>query len=759
MDHTTIQVSGDQGSIYMYDILVRNEYWSYFLDLWVTVASLFCCFVLWQSGSYQKLHFHPQIDSPVWDLQFARRGDVPLLVSCCTSGSIRVAPAKKLFRAPQNSIEICRIAGERGASIDRPFKALTANFEHKIVSGNAESKSGSAPREFCERDAALHRVRLSTHTPGSFPCFLAAAGHAGLVIVLEIQEEIDHLLENYFVQINKKLGRPRKGTVGNRSPWISAKKKQQHLVAGDGKKIGAGKKRGVVKSKKMHNALNKYKKDKKRKAEETAFPQFEMKFDSEEEEEYADEEEDESDSGLSLMMAVEDSDDGHLGMLDDEMEDFSHEDARMRSEYQLDLSEEDAMMLAIQMSELEQTQPTPPPAKSKEKAPAKATTKQNGKGSASTSSSATKAGTQSQPHSSQKTKKKASPEVVKGGAGVQLSQTTVVRNKTLQSGVTSSSKSKKARPKSASSAPATAGAFDGFIMDQATTLQIIQYQKGMSEEDALREAIRASEMEAKRSTTSRSKRVASPPPPKVPRAPTASVESPAVAPRIDTMQDAGERGHDAAHREKKDEQATRRLVFTPVAKGKDGSETGTLTAEVNPTAADRDMTVESNGTAEAAAFASPARGSSSAIQTPPPSAPSTSTSKSTTKATTTPPASSGKKKAASKPVDAPGGTNVVEVSSTLPPAIAAIPGDSLTTPDEQRKPNRPSSSKASIPASKRKRPAKAPQPRKRPSSAGSSNSRVQAGDAAAADVNADNGGYLTDEEALYLALRASEVEY
>uniref|UniRef100_K3WBN1 Uncharacterized protein n=1 Tax=Globisporangium ultimum (strain ATCC 200006 / CBS 805.95 / DAOM BR144) TaxID=431595 RepID=K3WBN1_GLOUD len=105
MDHTTIQISGDQGSIYMYDIL---------------------------SGSYQKLHFHPQIDSPVWDLQFARRGGVPLLVSCCTSGSIRVAPAKKMFRAPQNSIEICRLAGEKDANTDRPFKALTVDFEFLI---------------------------------------------------------------------------------------------------------------------------------------------------------------------------------------------------------------------------------------------------------------------------------------------------------------------------------------------------------------------------------------------------------------------------------------------------------------------------------------------------------------------------------------------------------------------------------------------------------------------------------------------------
>ncbi|EGZ22532.1 hypothetical protein PHYSODRAFT_464205, partial [Phytophthora sojae] len=212
MDQTSIQISGDQGSVYMYDIL---------------------------TGSYQKLHFHPQIDSPVWDLQFARRGAVPLLVSSCTSGSIRAAPAKKLYRAPQNCVEICRLSGEKDASVEKPLKSLTVSFEKQSVLGSADSGSLNT-REFCERDAALHRLRLSSSTPGDYPCYLAAAGHAGLVILLEMQEVLDTLISTFFMPPAKKIGRPKKAFTA---------------VARKSRTIGS-----FAKAKGMHTALSKYKK-------------------------------------------------------------------------------------------------------------------------------------------------------------------------------------------------------------------------------------------------------------------------------------------------------------------------------------------------------------------------------------------------------------------------------------------------------------------------------------------------------------------
>ncbi|RLN61059.1 hypothetical protein BBJ29_004322 [Phytophthora kernoviae] len=81
MDQTSIQISGDQGSIYMYDIL---------------------------SGSYQKLHFHPQIDSPVWDLQFGRRGAAPLLVSSVSDDEME----EEETGAPESNPEEARLMTE-----------------------------------------------------------------------------------------------------------------------------------------------------------------------------------------------------------------------------------------------------------------------------------------------------------------------------------------------------------------------------------------------------------------------------------------------------------------------------------------------------------------------------------------------------------------------------------------------------------------------------------------------------------------------
>ncbi|KAF1783827.1 WD40 repeat, conserved site [Phytophthora cactorum] len=99
MDQTSIQISGDQGS----------------------------------SGSYQKLHFHPQIDSPVWDLQFARRG--------------------------ANCVEICRLSGQKDSSIEQPFKSLRVSFDKHSVLGSADTKANphanATKKSFIQEDGEV----------------------------------------------------------------------------------------------------------------------------------------------------------------------------------------------------------------------------------------------------------------------------------------------------------------------------------------------------------------------------------------------------------------------------------------------------------------------------------------------------------------------------------------------------------------------------------------------------------------------------
>ncbi|KAG3117915.1 hypothetical protein PI124_g3923 [Phytophthora idaei] len=69
---------------------------------------------------------------------------------------------------------------------------------------------------FPDTDAALHRLRLSSSTSGDYPCYLAAGGHAGLVILFEMQETLDTLIPTFFMPPSRKTGRPKKifATVG-----------------------------------------------------------------------------------------------------------------------------------------------------------------------------------------------------------------------------------------------------------------------------------------------------------------------------------------------------------------------------------------------------------------------------------------------------------------------------------------------------------------------------------------------------------------
>lgn len=672
----------------------------------------------------------------MWNIEFARReSDVPLLASCCASGSIRVAPAKRLFRATQHSVELVRLSGEHDAGVNKPYKELSVSFERKIV---AEPPS-PAVREFCERDAALHRLRVSTSTTGAFPCFIAAGGHAGLVVIMELQETLDSILKDYYLPASRKQGRPRKvGDLWGGAATVKGKPKKAPVVAAGGKKARAvGAK--PVKAKKMHTALATHtleKKKRKPRAPARAAVDLEAEpspqLDVSEDEYVDDEDEDESTSSLSLMMADDNSEDERVTISSDEMDDEpaappSSERARMMSEYQMDLHEEDAIMLAIQMSEMEQTQPSPAltsTTKGKRKAKAKVNAVKSSSDAAvavagsaavplakhtlSVSQSGKK---KSEPSSSvkQAAHKKSQSAIEASATAVTKTSATVTATKTKKTAVGTSgsgtaavaaaqtpstagkktSQPKKAVNKTSSGKGSKAAAKyrGGYIMDQVATLQMIQFQNGMTEEDALLEVLRISEAEVNRSSS-------------------------------------------------EEKEASANAVM-PVA-----------SSSTNATA----VTLAASSSANAKAVKPRPTSTSVSAAKKPKKAPAAKAPKAPKAQPSAPVSSVNQSESGAGP-----GRQTEEAKSSEIPA-SSLPGDTVI--GASKDPEQPQALSSS--PAKRKRPATKPtQPRKRPvkSTSGSKSkpAPVSAG-SKSSDAQVANG-YLTDEEALYLALRASEVEY
>jgi colicin import membrane protein len=540
---------------------------------WPNKRSLVCCA---QTGSYQKLHFHPQVDSPVWDLQFARRGAAPLLVSSCTSGSIRAAPAKRLYRAPQNCVEICRLSGQKGSSIEQPFKSLAVSFEKHSVLGTADAASLNT-REFCERDAALHRLRLSSNTAGDYPCYLAAGGHAGLVILLELQEVFDTLIPTFFSPPSKKIGRPKKSltAVGaDQLPTTEQTGPVPIAATSTGRKARALGSFATAKG--VQSALSKYTKKGKGKARagphangksfiqadgevevEDVIEEEEPEFQEEEEEE------DENESDLSLMIGDDSSDGDRISVSEDDVEEeepppasVNPEEARLLTEYQLDLSEEDAILLAIQMSEFDEIKPAAlptlapapavesatdaprqgtahgralpsvtvgakpkPKAKTKTAAKTKATAKpKTGKKrgrSSNTTTNVAEVGIASTDSPQDGMKQPETPAEMKSKPPVPSAPveeparpeppsadatTTAAPTRTEKPKQPKKVPARKATPKTKKGSPVLLEA-----INQAMAFQAFEYQMGMSEEDALKEALRLSEEGENKRRSSRSK--------------------------------------------------------------------------------------------------------------------------------------------------------------------------------------------------------------------------------------------------------------
>ncbi|KAE8993468.1 hypothetical protein PR002_g20227 [Phytophthora rubi] len=753
MDQTSIQISGDQGSVYMYDIL---------------------------SGSYQKLHFHPQIDSPVWDLQFARRGAVPLLISSCTSGSIRAAPAKKLYRAPQNCVEICRLSGEKDSSVEKPFKSLTVSFDKHSVLGSADSGILNT-REFCERDAALHRLRLSSSTAGDYPCYLAAGGHAGLVILLEMQEVLDTLIATFFLPPSKKIGRPKKA-------FASAVGGLRELDKEPSRQTGASpaaatnmvpKARTIgsfAKAKGMHTALSKYKKkslgkgkgkaakqQKKSFIQEDGEVELEDNVEEEEEPEFEEEDDEEEESDLSLVMG-ESSDDDRVSVSDVEVEEESTpteenpEEARLMKEYQLDLSEEDAILLAIQMSEFDAAPKTENNASEPANGMKESQAKDAGAGPRQGKKRARPSSTASD----------IPPDLGVTVAGESIGTSAVgeehtddteckapVPAPTTESAkpatpVTTMPPPTKAKPKEPKKAPtrkATAKTKRESpvlleAIQQAMALQAFEYQLGMSEEDALKEAIRLSELADNSRDPEHSKQpdshspsdpvnAAAPTPtqpkqtPATPRAKGSSQKKKQNKVKEPTDMSNSDAASAEEELQRQRPQTPRRLEFSPLNGSEGGDQAGVPPANIDG---------NTHATAEAAAPEVTAS-TASAVGPSQKKPAANGAAKSMT----------GEQKQPAKATRPAMKTPKKKPAEMKPPASAGAAVSSTPEGKTPAKRSRSTGAKAAAPpAKKRKQSTAIPRGGRRNSSNSSS---------------AAQGDVMSEEDALLLALRMSEIEY
>jgi len=269
----------------------------------------------------------------------------------------------------------------------------------------------------------------------------------------------------------------------------------------------------------------------------------------EEEEEFDDAEESESDVSPDLD-DDENSDDDRAVFSDNDLDEdagttlqqLNPNEVRLMTEYQLDLSEEDAILLAIQMSEVDQSHvgdsltaastvspderapmsitqdgevETVPTASSsaikpKKKAPAKRKVPAKSSAKKAKDSSAVVPPPVA-PLTEQGQAEAAPTTVIKDGAA-DAAAAAVVNVKTEPS--VEAAKKKKPAPKKPSKkakASPSKKAASGLaaeleqMVDQATALHMIAYQRGMTEEEALMEAIRLSEMDTMR-RSSRPKR-------------------------------------------------------------------------------------------------------------------------------------------------------------------------------------------------------------------------------------------------------------
>jgi hypothetical protein len=234
---------------------------------------------------------------------------------------------------------------------------MTGNVKKLTLDTNSTSVNVSnelAPktRAFFERDAALHRMSLST-TDAEGQIQLAVSGHAGLLLVGQVHVNFNDLPGK---PEGKKMGRPCKGTTPTPPKKKPTPKKK---ATAEGRSLGSvfAQVGGV---KRKAPAKNKS----KSKNHKLVASDDEDSFNIEENEEEAASEED---TEVSTEPELTDDDDDNLapegGEADEKIEEeqLQHEEAkeeqqidpevvRRSAEYQMNLTEEEALKIALEIS-------------------------------------------------------------------------------------------------------------------------------------------------------------------------------------------------------------------------------------------------------------------------------------------------------------------------------------------------------------------------------------------------------------------------
>nr|CCA17576.1 conserved hypothetical protein [Albugo laibachii Nc14] len=203
LDQRSVAISGDQGPTHCYDIFV---------------------------GTFKIQYTHPQVDSPIWDINLIHHPKTSLIVSCCAAGFVRVGAIKTGRRGPNNLLDICRLSlVPVSEEEDSPSKVKHLQLDMRETLGKGQDeKDSKAKREFCPRQLAFHRISFSRSDDAVFdgaPCFLAFGGHSGLLLIYNMQYGMSEML-NKLSPNSRKRGRPTSSPGGGKGKARTPAKKQ-----------------------------------------------------------------------------------------------------------------------------------------------------------------------------------------------------------------------------------------------------------------------------------------------------------------------------------------------------------------------------------------------------------------------------------------------------------------------------------------------------------------------------------------------------
>ncbi|OQS00253.1 hypothetical protein THRCLA_06090 [Thraustotheca clavata] len=157
------------------------------------------------TGGTTVVTWHPQIDSPVWQVALTEKPSAsPVAVSCCASGTIRYVSnmsfQTKRKRTPSTQLFQWTKGGDRH---------LIADFTRALAPD--PNLNAKAKRSFASRDVAIHRLSFGpVHSDWQYS--VAFGGHSG-VLVLRHCPSTDFSKQLRQRNTEKVLGRPRKNPL------------------------------------------------------------------------------------------------------------------------------------------------------------------------------------------------------------------------------------------------------------------------------------------------------------------------------------------------------------------------------------------------------------------------------------------------------------------------------------------------------------------------------------------------------------------